>query len=89
MKIDELYFHNGLFNFPSDRPLKVKTIDDTPNENWKDALAHDMKLIPKGTELVVEVFENFYGVFLKVEYNGWIYYISPYLCDFISVEESE
>lgn len=76
-------FHNGLFCLTNNRPCKVRIVDDAPDEDWKTASTHNIKPIPKGTELIVELFVNFYGTFLKAEYNGWIYYISPRLCDFI------
>ena len=81
--VESLHFHNGLFGFINDQPFKVRIADDAPDEDWKTASTHNIKPIPKGTELIVELFVNFYGTFLKAEYNGWIYYISPRLCDFI------
>ena len=66
-------------------PFKVRTVKNCQTEDWKTALAHNIKPIPAGIELTAEVYYNFYGSWLIVRYNDWTYYIDPKSCDFIDL----
>ncbi len=70
------------FDIASNRFYKkifyVKTVVDTPDEDWKTASVHKIPRIPKGTRLAVkDLFLNYYGQYIIAEYNGWSYYINP------------
>lgn len=61
-----------------DNQCVVETICDAQHGDWKSVLAHDIPPIPKGTELrVCEVWQNFYGKWISVMYNGRVYDLSP------------
>ena len=54
---------------------KAKTNRNIEDEDWKTALALGIKPIPKGTVVeVIGTFNNFYGNFVKVKYQGYTYY---------------
>ena len=56
--------------------LKVRTLADVEDEDWKTAIAKHKETIPANTELeVLGVLENFYGRWLEVIYNNSHYYI--------------
>ena len=56
----------------------VETVCDAEHGDWKTALAHNIPKIPKGTQLEVKkVWQNFYGVWVEVNYEGRHYDISP------------
>ena len=80
--LTSLSFRNGLFAFFKDKPFTVTTVKDVQDEDWKTAIAHNLKPIPAGTELQVTYYLNFYGEYFKAEYNGHIYYIRPRDCNF-------
>ena len=83
MTIEELHFNNGLHAFFKEKSIRVKTIREAQNEDWKTALAHGKEPIPADEHLDAEVYHNFYGAFLKVRYKAWWYYLNPKDCDFI------
>lgn len=65
--------------------MKVKTICSIPDENWKTQLAKGYANIPEDTELtIIDFLHNCYGNYLKVMYNGHIYYIDPTIVKYIN-----
>ena len=61
-----------------DNKCVVETICDAEHGDWKTAFAHNISNIPKGTQLEVKkVWQNFYGVWVEVNYGGRNYDISP------------
>ena len=71
--------------FLKDKKFKVITTSEAQEEDWKTALAHHIKPIPKGVELVCTIFTNLYGTYLSAEYRGRNYNIDPKICDFVEV----
>lgn len=80
-----IYFHNGLFGVFKEKPVRVKTIKEVQDEDWKTALVHKQEPIPADEHLDAEIIGNCYGTFLKVRYKAWLYYIKPTDCDYIGV----
>lgn len=80
---DFLFFNNGRYFFFPNKSFKIKTAREISDEDWKTALAQGIDPIPAGEHLDAEVFNNFYGTFLKVRYKAWWYYINPKDCDYI------
>jgi len=79
-------FNNGIFTYEAEKKFMVRTSKDAPEEDWKTALAQDIKPVPKGTDLVVDhILHNFYGTYLCTEYNGKMYNIDPRNCDFVGI----
>ena len=67
---DELYW--------LDNKCVVETICDAEHGDWKTAMVRNIPKIPKGTQLeVTKVWQNFYGVWVEVNYGGRHYDISP------------
>ena len=61
-----------------DNKCVVETICDAEHGDWKTALAHNIPKIPKGTQLEVnKAWQNFYGVWVEVNYAGRHYDLSP------------
>ena len=60
------------------KAMTNRTIED---EDWKTASALGIKPIPKGVVVdVIGTFNNYYGSFVKVRYQGYTYYTkSAYL----------
>ena len=71
--------------------FKVRTVESVQDEDWKTAVAQDKEEIPANTELeVLDVLINFYGRWLKVIYNGSLYYIDPSKVEYNnSIEKGE
>ena len=80
---DFLFFNNGQHYFFPNKSFKIKTAREVSDEDWKTALAHRIEPIPADEHLNAEVFNNYYGTFLKVRYKAWWYYINPKDCDYI------
>jgi hypothetical protein len=56
----------------------VETVCDAQHGDWKSVIAHNIKPIPKGTQLKVKsVWRNFEGLWVAVDYDGRNYDISP------------
>lgn len=56
-------------------PYKAITNTAIEDEDWKTASALGIKPIPKGTVVeVIGTFQNYYGNYIKVKYNGYTYY---------------
>ena len=54
---------------------KAKTNRNIEDEDWKTAVALGIKPIPKGAIVeVIGTFNNYYGSFIKVRYQGYTYY---------------
>ena len=61
-----------------DNKCVVETICDAEHGDWKSVIAHNIKPIPKGTQLKVnKVWRNFEGLWVEVDYGGRHYDISP------------
>lgn len=57
------------------KPYKAITNTVIQDEDWKTASALGIKPIPKGTIVdVIGTFQNFYGNYTKVKYQGYTYY---------------
>ena len=57
------------------KPYKVKTNREIMDEDSKTAEALGIKPIPKDTIVeVVGTFQNSRGSYIKIKYNGYIYY---------------
>lgn len=57
-------------------------------EDWKTAIAQGKPAIPPGTKLEIKgVIQNFYGEFLRTEYQGFNYYINPRYVDNLEVKK--
>ena len=70
--------------------FKVRTVESVQDEDWKTAVAQDKEEIPANTELeVLDVLINFYGRWLKVIYNGSLYYIDPSKVEYINSIERD
>ena len=63
--------------------IKVKTVKEVNDEDWKTQLVQKKKSIPADTELEATVFQNFYGWFLRVIYDKRYYDINPHYCKFL------
>lgn len=83
MTVMHIVFHNGLYGVFKGKPVRVKTIKEVQDEDWKTALVNKQESIPTGEHLVAEIISNFYGTFLMVRYKAWLYYIKPTDCDYI------
>lgn len=56
----------------------VAPIEDVNDGDWKTCTVHPIPNIPKNTEVpVIEVGNNFYGKWVRVEYKGRKYDIEP------------
>lgn len=56
----------------------VETVCDAQHGDWKTVVAQGIKPIPKGTQLrVSKVWQNFYGVWIQVFYDGRYYDLYP------------
>lgn len=56
----------------------VAPIEDVNDGDWKTRMMHPIPNIPKDTEVrVIEVWTNFYGRWVRVEYDGRKYDIEP------------
>ena len=56
----------------------VAPTEDVNDGDWKTRIIHPIPDIPKDTEvMVIEVWTNFYGKWVRVEYNGRKYDIEP------------
>ena len=61
-----------------DNKCVVETICDAEHGDWKSVIAHNIKPIPKGTQVKVnKVWRNFEGLWVEVDYGGRNYDISP------------
>ena len=70
--------------------FKVRTVESVQDEDWKTAIAQDKEEIPASTELeVLDVLTNFYGRWLKVIYNGSLYYIDPHKVEYVGSIERD
>ena len=71
-----------------DNKSVVETICDAEHGDWKTALAHNIQKIPKGTQLEVnKVWQNFYGVWVEVNYEGRHYDLSPRQLKYVKRKE--
>ena len=56
----------------------VETVCDAQHEDWKTVIAQDIQPIPKGTQLKVnKVWQNLYGRWVQVLYDGRYYDLCP------------
>lgn len=66
----------------------VTTTQRVLSEDWKTAIAQGKPAIPPGTKLEIKgVIQNFYGEFLRTEYQGFNYYINPRYVDNLEVKK--
>ncbi len=83
----KLYCHNGLYLWEKDSPSTIiRTVRDTYDEDT----IHSHLPIPTGTELeVVNCYQNLYGCFIDVGYNGRTYSIKPKHVEVLSSKGKE
>lgn len=83
----KLYCHNGLYLWDKGNPqLTLRTVRDTYDEDT----IHSHLPIPAETELeVVNCYQNLYGTFIDVVYNGRTYSIKPKHVEVISSQGKE
>ena len=68
----------------------LRTIKDTPEEDWKTAIAQGILSIPKGEEVTfIKVLNNFYGSWLNVIHNGREYSIDSRFVEYVKGPEKE
>lgn len=66
----------------------VAPIEDVNDGDWKTRVMHPIPNIPKNTEVyVVEVWDNFYGKWVMVEYEGRKYDIEPCKLRYVRIGE--
>mgnify|MGYP003309451150 CR=1 FL=1 len=76
--------------FDNRRIFVLRTVQDTPEEDWKTAVAHSIPPIPKGEYVIfVNVFQNYYGEFMTVEYHGSRYSVNPKNLEYVETREKE
>ena len=57
------------------KPYKMITNCEILDEDWKTQLALGYPCIPPETEVtVIGTYNNYYGTFAKVQWNGNVYY---------------
>lgn len=89
MKYYELSDRNE-YIFSSKMSTILEAIDDVYDENWKTAIRHGNPCIPKGTKVLLEdIITNYYGKYLCIRYDGYLFYASPYAFKHIVDELSE
>lgn len=70
------------------RVTTLESIEDVYDEDWQTAVARGNSYIPKGTKVVLEdVITNFYGKYLCVRYNGYLFYAKPSAFKYVESEE--
>lgn len=83
----KLYCHNGLYLWEKDSP---STIIRTVRVTYDEDTIHSHLPIPAETELnVVNCYQNLYGTFIDVEYNGRTYSVKPKHVEVVSSQEKE
>lgn len=69
-----------------DGPFSVITIKNAYEQDFKTDLIRNIPPIPINTQLrIFNIFQNFYGEFFEVTYDGLIYSIDPNDCEFVSM----
>lgn len=84
----KLYCHNGMWVYCSERTpnMTLRTIRDTYDEDT----IHSHLPIPAETELaIVKCYNNLYGCFIDVVYNGRTYSIKPKHVEVVSSQGKE
>ena len=67
----------------------AKALQELSDEDWKTQMAHGYPNIPKGATVKVlnENYQNYYGIFCEVEYNGRHYYVDPMGIEFLTQDD--
>ena len=82
-------FNEQDYLFDDRRIFVLRTVRNTPEEDWKTAVAHSIPPIPKGEDVIfVNVFWNCYGEFMTVKYHGSRYSVNPKNLEYVGIKES-
>ena len=67
----------------------AQALQELSDEDWKTQMAKGYPNIPKGATVKVigENFQNYYGTFCEVEYNGTHYYVDPKGIEFLTQDD--
>ena len=67
----------------------AQALQELSDEDWKTQMAHGYPNIPKGATVKVlnEKYQNYYGTFCEVEYNGRHYYVDPMGIEFLTQDD--
>lgn len=67
----------------------AQALQELSDEDWKTQMAKGYPNIPKGAtvKVISENYQNYYGIFCEVEYNGRYYYVDPNGIKFLTQDD--